>query len=56
MLWKHMAGICAVKSDQVEGAVVEFAVVIKELVTEGNVVNYCQLVGKVLEGIILDPD
>ena len=56
MLWKDMAVRSAAERDQIVGAVVQLAVIIKELITEGNVINYCELVSEVLERIIVDSD
>ena len=56
MLWKDMAVRSAAERDQVVGAVVQLAVIIKELITEGNVINYCELVSEVLERTTVDRD
>ena len=56
MLWKDMAVRSAAARDQVVAAEVQLAVGVKPLLTEGNVVNYCELVSEVLERIIVDSD
>ena len=56
MICEDMAVASGGESDQVVGAVVELAICVKELLTEGSVINDCELAGKVLEGSVLDSD